>query len=134
MKGVPFRIEIGPKDIAKQQLVLARRIVGEGEDRKQFLPEAEVLATMGDRVRQFQAWLLGHITDLETLSRIIDGPGGFVYTGWCGSDACEAKVAEETKATIRVIPDADFRSTPAPTSCVVCGGAAEDEVVWARAY
>jgi prolyl-tRNA synthetase len=57
-KGVPFRIEVGPKDIAKGQLVLARRLVGEGEDRKQFLPEAEVLGSMAERLEAFQDFLL----------------------------------------------------------------------------
>ncbi|HUE96758.1 MAG TPA: proline--tRNA ligase [Longimicrobiaceae bacterium] len=145
-KGVPFRIEVGPKDIAKEQLVLVRRVVPEGEDRKQFLPEAEVLASMGDRVRKFQSWLLEEarsrreanshrgVEDLEQLREITEGPGGFVYTGWCGGEGCETRVADETKATLRVIPDPDFRSEQAPARCLVCGTESEHEVVWARAY
>jgi prolyl-tRNA synthetase len=145
-KGVPFRIEVGPKDIAKGQLVLARRLVGEGDDRKQFLPEAEVLGSMAERLEAFQAFLLERargrmaaashrgVDSYERFKEIQEGPGGFVYAGWCGSAACEARVKEETKATIRVIPDAEFRSADAPARCLVCGEGAAEEVVWARAY
>jgi prolyl-tRNA synthetase len=145
-KGVPFRIEVGPKDIAKEQLVLARRVVEEGGSRKEFLPEAEVLATLAERLEHFQALLLERarerreanshrgVQSLQRLNEIMEGPGGFVYAGWCGSAACEERVKEETKATIRVIPDPEFRSASAPSSCLVCEGEAAHEVVWARAY
>jgi len=145
-KGVPFRIEVGPKDIAKQQLVLARRVVAEGEDRKQFLPESEVLSTLPGRLEEFQDFLRERarerreansyrgVDGLERLREIVEGPGGFVYTGWCGSGECEERVKEETRATARVIPDPEFRSPEAPARCVACGGEAAVEVVWARAY
>ena len=64
----------------------------------------------------------------------MDGPGAFVYAGWNGDPAIEAKVKEETKATIRVIPDAEFRSPEAPKTCMVTGEPAKYEVVWARSY
>jgi prolyl-tRNA synthetase len=146
MKGVPFRIEVGPKDIAKQQLVLARRLVGEGEDRKQFLPEAEVLATLPERLDEFQQWLLERarerreesshrgVDQYDRFREILDGAGGFVYTGWCGSAACEERVKGETKATIRVIPDAEYGSAIEPPTCIACGRPSASEVVWARAY
>ncbi|MEX0912031.1 MAG: proline--tRNA ligase [Gemmatimonadota bacterium] len=145
-KGVPFRIEVGPRDIAKEQLVLARRVVAEGEDRKQFLPEREVIETLPQRLDAFQAWLLDEgrlrreassyrgVVDYTRLQEIFEGDGGFVYTGWCGADSCEARVKDDTKATIRVIPDPEFASPAPPEKCVVCGGGAVHEVVWARAY
>ena len=146
LKGVPFRIEVGPKDIAKGQVVLARRVPGEDEDRKQFLPEAEVLGSMGQRLEEYQAFLLDRarrrreensyrgIESYERFREIMEGPGGFVYAGWCGSAACEEKVKDETKATIRCLPLEEFRSDPAPAACLVCGGAATAEAMWARAY
>ena len=70
---------------------------------------------------------------LDELAEIIDGVGGFVYSGWCGSDECETMVKERTKATIRVIPDEEYRSDPAPARCL-CGEPSVHEVVWARAY
>jgi prolyl-tRNA synthetase len=144
-KGVPFRIEVGPKDIAKQQLVLARRIPA-GEQRKEFLPEAEVLSTMAARLEEYQTFLYERartrrdenthrgVDSLERLTEIVETTGGFVFTGWCGDAACEAKVKEVAKATSRVIPFEEFRSPQAPTTCVVCGGASQHETVWARAY
>ena len=145
-KGVPFRIEIGPKDLAKGQVALAKRVLEEGEERKQFLPEAEVLSTLEERLEEFQAFLLERarsrreanshrgVTDLDRLAEIVDGPGGFVYAGWCGGGGCEERVKEETKATIRVIPDEEFRSAERPERCLVCGTEAVEEVIWARAY
>ena len=145
-KGVPFRVEVGPKDMAKQQLVLARRLVAEGESRKEFLPESEVIESLPRRLEDFQQLLLQRarerreanshrgVESLDRLREIVEGPGGFVYTGWCGSAACEDRVKEETKATARVIPDEEFRSADAPSRCVACGGDSETEIVWARAY
>jgi prolyl-tRNA synthetase len=70
----------------------------------------------------------------DKFKEVMDGPGAFVYAGWNGDPAVEAKVKEETKATIRVIPDAEFRSPTAPTTCMVTGEPAKYEVVWARSY
>ncbi len=71
------------------------------------------------------------ITDLGRLKEIMEGPGGFVYTGWSGDPSVEERVKEETKATIRVIPDAEFRSEEAPGRCIG-GGESKMEVVWSR--
>jgi prolyl-tRNA synthetase len=65
---------------------------------------------------------------------VMDGDGAFVYAGWCGDAACEAAIKEETKATIRVIPDPEFRSPDAPTRCLKCGRDATSEALWAKAY
>jgi prolyl-tRNA synthetase len=144
-RGVPFRIEVGPKDVANGQLVLARRIP-EGEQRKLFLPEAEVLESLPSRLEEYQRFLLDRarerreahthrgVESYERLREIIAGEGGFVYAGWCGSAACEERVKEETRATIRCLPLEEFRTDPAPRVCVVCGAEAEAEAVWARAY
>ena len=145
LKGVPFRIEIGPKDIAKGQVVLARRIP-EGEERKQFLPEAEVLGTLRQRLDDYQSFLLERarerrdansyhgIGSYDRFREIMEGDGGFVYAGWCGSAACEEKVKDETRATIRCLPFEEFRSDPAPATCLVCGADATTEAVWAKSY
>jgi prolyl-tRNA synthetase len=65
---------------------------------------------------------------------LMDGAGGFVYAGWCGSPECEAQIKEETKATIRVLPDEEFRSAEPPETCLKCGRPSTAEAVWARAY
>ncbi|CAA9338916.1 MAG: Prolyl-tRNA synthetase, archaeal/eukaryal type [uncultured Gemmatimonadaceae bacterium] len=146
LKGVPFRIEVGPKDIAKGQVVLARRVLGDGDERKQFLPEADVLGSMARRLDEYQQFLFERararrdahshrgVRDYARFREIIDGDGGFVYTGWCGSAECEAQVKDDTKATIRVLPDAEFRSPEPPATCVRCGAAASGEALWAKSY
>jgi prolyl-tRNA synthetase len=75
----------------------------------------------------------------ETISydrfrEIMDGEGAFVYAGWCGGSDCEASIKEETKATIRVLPDEEFRSAEAPRTCLKCGKRAVAEALWAKAY
>ncbi|MCJ7629301.1 MAG: hypothetical protein MUO50_13055, partial [Longimicrobiales bacterium] len=73
------------------------------------------------------------VSDLAELKEIMDGPGGFVYSGWSGDPAVEEMVKNETKATIRVIPESEFRSETPPRKCIG-GGEAKMEVVWAKAY
>ena len=144
-KGVPFRVEIGPKDLAKEQVVLVRRVTMGDEARKAFLPEAQAIAEMPGALDTFQAALLKTarerresnsyrgVTDFAQLKEIMDGPGGFVYTGWSGDAAVEERVKEETKATARVIPDPEFQSETPPSHCIG-GGESKMEVVWAKAY
>jgi len=144
-KGVPFRMEIGPRDLEKGQVVLVKRVIAEGEDRKLFLEEEEAVVGLPNRLEAFQRELLERarsfrethshrgVTDFEELKEILDGPGGFVYTGWSGDPRVEERVKSETKATLRCIPDPAFRSESAPSLCIG-GGEATMEVVWARAY
>ena len=145
-KGVPYRIEIGPRDLASGQVVLVPRVREEGARRKEFLPEAEAVAGLPARLDELQAALLDRartfreqhthrgVERWEELVEILNGPGGFVCTGWSGDPDVEARVKEETGATLRCIPDPDFRSEWAPERCIGGGAAAEVEVVWAKAY
>jgi prolyl-tRNA synthetase len=144
-KGVPVRMEIGPRDLESGKVVLVKRVRAEGEDRKEFLPEAQALAELPTRLDAFQTALLDQararreasshrgITKFDELAEILNGPGGFVYTGWSGDPAVEARVREETGGTLRCVPDADFRSANPPETCIG-GGKAQMEVVWAKAY
>ncbi|HUE77328.1 MAG TPA: proline--tRNA ligase [Longimicrobiales bacterium] len=144
-KGVPLRVEVGPKDVEKQQLVLARRVTAEGEDRKEFLSEAAALAAIPERLDDLQRTLLENarrrqtenthrVSDYDEFGRMLEERGGFYFAGWCGSTGCEDRVKEETRATIRVLPGEEFRSETPPERCLVCGGQALHEAVWARAY
>jgi prolyl-tRNA synthetase len=145
-KGVPYRIEVGPRDLEQGQLALARRVVPEGEKRKAFLPEAEVVAELPDRLEAFQTQLkeaavarreantVRGVETLDELQEALDGGAGFVYTGWSGDPAVEETVKERMRATIRVLPEEEFRSETTPTRCVSGTGAATTEVAWARAY
>ena len=91
----------------------------------------EMLATAKARL---EANSIRDCTSYDRFKEIMEGPGGFVYAGWNGDPAVEARVKEETKATIRCIPDVEFRSPVAPTKCLVTGEPAKYEVVWAKAY
>ena len=123
MKGVPFRIEIGPKDMAKAAARAGAAARGRGRE-----PEGVPARGGGARSRSRGGWRSSRrsswsvpasgarrtryrgVESYERFREIMEGPGGFVYTGWCGSAECEERVKEETKATIRVIPDEEFRS------------------------
>ena len=142
LRGVPLRFELGPKDLEKQAVFAARR----DTRAKQSLPMdglPAAAAALLERIQNdmFQAALdrreansvRGDIS-YEEFKALMDGKGGFVFAGWCGDAACEAKVKEETKATIRCMPDAEFRSPVAPATCLHCGGPSKAEAVWARSY
>jgi prolyl-tRNA synthetase len=142
LRGVPLRLEIGPKDLEKQSVFSARR----DTRAKAGLPMAGLPEAVAALLDTIQADLFAAakarreanshrgVTSYAQFKEIIEGPGGFVYAGWNGDPAVEARVKEETKATIRVIPDPEFRSPEAPTRCLVTGEPAKHEVVWAKAY
>jgi prolyl-tRNA synthetase len=142
LRGVPLRLELGPKDLEKQSVFSARRDI----KAKAAIPMAGVAASVAALLATIQSDLFNaakarreantHRGDIsyETFKEIVEGPGGFVYAGWNGDPAVEARVKEETKATIRCIPDAEFRSPEAPKTCMVTGQPAKYEVVWAKAY
>ncbi len=144
-KGVPIRVEIGPRDLAKRQAMLVRRFTPDGAARKTAVSEDELAACLPVVLEEMQGQLLEAatrrrednsyrgISDYEEFKEIIATSGGFIYTGYCGTEACELKVKDDTKATIRVIPEEDFRSETTPAKCI-CGERAVYEVVWARAY
>ena len=145
-KGVPLRMEVGPKDMEKEQVVLAKRVRAEDDPRKEFVPEAEALATIPERLEAFQARLLEAakvrreensyrgVESVGELAEIMESSGGYVYTGWSGDPAVEERIKDETKATLRCIPGEEFRSAETPTKCIGGEGDATMEVVWARAY
>ncbi|HSE51237.1 MAG TPA: proline--tRNA ligase [Gemmatimonadales bacterium] len=141
-RGVPLRLELGPRDLAKDAVMLARRTGGG----KESVPLAGLAARLqaemdrmqqalleGARTRREAASLRGPASKQEFVD-FLEGTGGFVYAGWCGDPAVEAEIKEQTKATIRVIPDQEFRSPEAPARCIWTGKPAVAEVVWAKAY
>ncbi|HVF40474.1 MAG TPA: proline--tRNA ligase [Gemmatimonadaceae bacterium] len=142
LRGIPLRLEFGPRDLDANQCVLVRRdnrvkrtvtLDSIGED------VAELLSMMQTdmRVEAFERREANSVRggiDYGRFREIMDGEGGFVYAGFCGSAECEQQIKEETKATIRVLPDEEFRSADAPTTCLKCGGKSVVEALWAKAY
>jgi prolyl-tRNA synthetase len=145
-KGVPYRVEVGPKDLEKGQLALARRLTAEGAKRKSFLPEDEAIGQLPGLLEALQAELLDiararrdantvrGVESIEALAEALDDGAGFVFTGWSGDPAVEEAVKERTKATIRVLPSEAFRSGASPEKCVSGLADSVTEVAWARAY
>ena len=81
-----------------------------------------------------EAHSLRHPKSKQEFIDFIEGNGGFVYAGWCGDPEVEAEIKEVTKATIRVIPDPEFRQGDSPSTCIWTGRPSVAEVIWARAY
>jgi prolyl-tRNA synthetase len=138
--GVPVRLEIGPRDLASGQVVLARRTGG-----KAPVPLQGATAAVTSALDEIQASLFAAALERREKNSIrgttkaqflefINGSGGFAYGGFCGRPACEAEIKQQTNATIRVLPDPEFRSKEAPTTCMWCGGPSIAEAVWAQAY
>ncbi len=138
MKGVPLRIEIGPRDVAEGQVVLARRDTGQ----KLAVPQQGLVERVSELLDEIQRNLFRrakkflddnsyHLDDYEEFKRIIGEDGGFIYTHWCGSADCEARIKEETKATIRCLP-LDQPGTKG--RCIYCGKEADQIALFARAY
>jgi prolyl-tRNA synthetase len=139
-QGVPLRLEVGPKDVAKGQVFAARRTGG-----KAPIPLAGLVEGVRAALDEIQAGLFRaacdrreaasrHGVTKDELMAMMAGPGGFAYGGFCGGRDCEMAIKEATKATVRVLPDEEFRSQVAPTSCVWCGKPSVVEAVWAKAY
>ncbi|HET6597768.1 MAG TPA: proline--tRNA ligase [Anaerolineales bacterium] len=139
MRGVPVRVEIGPKDVEKGSVALARRD-RPGREGKSFVSQDGLAATVNSLLAEIQASLLQRATDYrdanihepkdyEDLKRIVQDGWAFAY--WCESTECETKVKEDTKATTRNIP---VNQPEREGTCVVCGKPAKRKVYFARAY
>ena len=138
MRGVPLRLELGPKDIEKDQCVLVRRDTREKAPVPLAALEsrvAELLATVQAdllaRARQFLADNTTRVSSYEEFKAVMADRRGFLVAHWCGERDCEAKIKEETRATIRVIPE---DSGDGPGACVRCGTTSPRGVYFAQAY
>ena len=142
LRGVPLRIELGPRDLETNSCVAARR----DKKEKITLPLDGLATAVGALLDDIQSAMLAAARErreansirepitYDRFRELMEGEGAFVYAGWNGDPAVEARVKAETKATIRCIPDLEYRTTPKPEKCMVTGDAAQHEVVWARAY
>jgi prolyl-tRNA synthetase len=138
LQGIPARIEIGPRDEEKKQVVIVRRDTRE----KNFVPVDEIRNKINSLLVKMQEDLLEksrrfreentHIVDdYNKFKEQLENPGGFFDAHWCGSAKCELKIKEETKATIRLIP---FDQSNENGKCMFCGEKSSGRVIFARAY
>ncbi len=147
MRGVPLRIELGPKDVAKQSAVLARRD-RPGKEGKTFASLADLPMTVEKLLTEIQdslhakalSFRRSNTHNAQTYDEFKKAvEGGFAYSGWCGSGECEEKIKEETRATMRCIPldqEAVLGAGGGGASgkCVHCGQPAKNRAIFARAY
>lgn len=138
MRGIPVRVEIGPRDISENQAVLVRRDTHE----KITVSLDEIGSKVGELLETIQNDMLERArihrdvhtyeaTDMDTFVKTVEEKPGFVKAMWCGSQECEDKIKEITGATSRCMP---FKQETLADTCVCCGKPAVKMVYWGRAY
>ena len=138
MRGIPLRLEIGPKDIEKGMCVVARRDTGEKKEASlsgiaEFIKN-ELSQMHSDMLKKAEAFLDSHISDAhdyDEFKKAIEEKPGFVRAMWCGDVSCEEKIKADTTATSRCMP---FEQEMIDQKCVCCGKEAKKLVYWGKAY
>jgi prolyl-tRNA synthetase len=138
LRGVPLRLEIGPKDIEKAQVFSARRDTREKAaipltDLATRVPAIleEIQANLYARALEFRASHTSEAANWDEFKAAMEGRPGFVIAAWCGSAECEAAIKAETQATVRNIP---LGSPAFQGHCVKCNGASSAKPWFAKAY
>jgi prolyl-tRNA synthetase len=142
LKGVPVRVELGPKDLAKGACVLARRDLPGKESKEMGVPLDRAATRIGELLRAMQQALFDkarayrekntqEVNSWDEFKAKIENPGGFLLAHWDGTRETEDRIAQETKATIRCIP---FDRKKEAGACVLTGKPSEGRVVFAKAY
>jgi prolyl-tRNA synthetase len=137
MRGIPLRIEIGPKDIQKNQVIVVRRDTMakkaiELSTLESAIPRIldDLQNSMLEKARIFQDENTHEVDNYEEFKSILESKRGFIKAFWCGKQDCEDKIKEETMATIRVVPLEQNQHG----RCVLCQQEADHFVIFARAY
>ncbi len=138
MKGYPVRIELGPRDIEKNQVVIVRRDTNEKEfvaidELEEQLPKIleDIQQNLFDKALAHRNTKTTAVKNFEEMEKALEDNPGFMKAMWCGDEACEEKVKEEYQVTSRCIP---FEQEKVDDKCFCCGRDAEQMVYWARAY
>lgn len=140
MRGVPLRIEIGPKDIVENRAVVVRRdnktkaflgLESLGRSIPGILDSIQV--SLFEQALKFQLENTREVRDYLDFKDVIETKRGFIKSWWCGDEACEDKIKEETMATVRVIPLEEKEGQDA-AACICCGRKGKEFVTFARAY
>jgi prolyl-tRNA synthetase len=139
MRGVPLRLELGPKDVVKGSVVLARRD-RPGKEGKSFVPQQGIAAAVAKMLEEIQKSLYDRALEFrkantfepanyEEFKKAVEK--GFAFSWWCGNENCEVKIKEETKATMRCIP---LEQPGGSGKCIHCGSTAKEKAIFAKAY
>jgi prolyl-tRNA synthetase len=138
LRGVPLRMEIGPKDLEKSAVMVARR----DTRTKESMPMDGLAGAVAAKLDEIQAALLARarafreehttrVSSYDEFKSVMEGRPGFVIAGWCGSAECEAQIKADTQATLRNIP---FTGAGVEGACVKCGRPSPSEAWFAKAY
>jgi prolyl-tRNA synthetase len=138
LKGVPLRIEVGPKDVQNKQAVLVRR----DNSQKLTVKDDDIVNEVKECLKEIQRNLftktkmaldgaITQTTDYKEFRKVIEGRGGFVRACWCGSSECEDTIQNDTGATIRTLP---LKDEELFSECVRCGKPAKKVAYFARSY
>jgi prolyl-tRNA synthetase len=139
MRGIPLRLEVGPKDVEKGTVAVARRDLP-GKAGRSFIPQADLAPHVAKVLENIQSSLYeralafrqANTSQPQDYAGLVDAVAkGWALAWWCGSAECEAKVKEDTKATTRCVP---LEQEGSQGQCIVCGQPAAQKVVFARAY
>jgi prolyl-tRNA synthetase len=145
-RGVPIRIELGPKDLDKGQVCVKMRVDSEAGKGKEFVPEAEFLATARQRLAKYQdelrrqaearrAAMTVHLDKWEDfLDAFAGDKSSFAWCHWDGTAQTEAAIKAETKASIRCVPLPGQGPEPVPGQCIKTGKPSQQRVLIAKAY
>lgn len=138
IKGIPLRVEIGPKDIEAGQAVVVRRDTREKitvriDDLSSEIPDimTRMQSDMLERARKHLEEHTCEVTTYDEFKDAVENRPGFVKAMWCGDEACELKIKEDTAATSRCMP---FKQEKIADTCVCCGKPAKKLVYWGKAY
>src|SRR3984957_1748268 len=139
MRGVPLRMELGPKDVAKASVVLARRD-RPGKEGKTFVPQQGIAAAVSQLLDEIQQALFDRALAIRKANTSepadyaefeLAVEKGFAFSWWCGNADCEASIKEETKATMRCIP---LEQPGGSGKCIHCGQPSQEKAIFAKAY
>lgn len=138
MRGVPLRLEIGPKDIEKNQCVLVRRDTNEKlfvslDELSEKVPQilSSIQTDLLEKARAMRDQKTYTAKNMDEFKTLCDNTPGFIKAMWCGDQACEDKIKEKTGATSRCIP---FEQNKISDTCVCCGKHAKHMIYWGKAY
>ncbi|MFC0238038.1 proline--tRNA ligase [Fictibacillus phosphorivorans] len=138
MKGIPLRLEVGPRDIEQNQVILVRRDTGEKETISLQDLELHIQNTLVDiqsnlfkKAKAHREHQTTTVTTFDAFKNELTDKGGFIKAMWCGDEACENFIKDETGATSRCIP---FEQEKLSEKCVCCDQKAKQLVYWAKAY
>jgi len=137
-KGIPVRIELGPRDLENGEAVVVRRDTSE----KTTVKQVDLAATVGHlleeiqddlfkKAKAFQEANSHQVDDYAEFKKILEKNPGFIYAHWCGDEACEEAIKKETKATTRCIPLDQPKETGV---CIKCGNKSDQRIIFAKAY